>query len=392
MTEYDFAPRKSIRKAKKDGIKNLLVSSVEHATRNYFGKYILNYLLKNNIVTTISRKELHQDAKQNYFQLKNPNEPLPFISVIENGRIFLESGLIMTEDFKIIEESVGGTSKTQRKILAALSRQLFYSGFYIKKLPFGPDSVSADELGIAGPVVAPSKIYPNYFHWMIGSAPQIQYIQAYENHFDKEVTILIPAGVPSFVDETLNLLNCPSSSIRRLKRPVHDVEEVLVPSYTGHQHRDFNWLANTIMENTGDKNEYSGDVDQNDQNNIYISRANAIERRVVNEEEVVDMLSDYGFLCYSLEERTVAENACLFNNADVIVGPHGAGLTDMIFSDDATVIELFGYQSVQQKPVYRRLADTVGVNYKCLHCDHDSVDIIVDVDQLEEQVINALNR
>jgi capsular polysaccharide biosynthesis protein len=38
---------------------------------------------------------------------------------------------------------------------------------------------------------------------------------------------------------------------------------------------------------------------------------------------------------------TVAEQVRLFSSADAVVGPHGAGLTNVIWGDDLTVFELF---------------------------------------------------
>lgn len=386
----DFSLRKVIRKTESDGFNTFILSLLEHLTRNYYGSYLIEYILKYGIVKTISRDELKQYSRETVTVLNDNDNLLPFVSVIENGRFYPESGLILSEDFEIIEESVGGPLKPQRNILVALSRELFFSNYSTKKHFFEPDSVSAQEATITGPVVTLTSIYPNYFHWMAVAVHRLQYAQAYADRRNEKVTILISAEAPPFVEETLELLNCPSSSIKQINKPVHGIQEVLIPSHTD-QHRDFDWLTDTILENAR-ASELSGDRSHREQNNIYISRANAIERRVVNETEVIDMLSQYGFSSYRLEERTVAENARLFADADVIVGPHGAGLTDIIFSDDAAVIELFGYQSVEKKPAYQKLSNITGLDYEHMQCTPDSVDMIVDVDELEERVVNALNK
>jgi hypothetical protein len=389
MIKPDFALRKAIRKIKSDGVISFILSSIETLVRNYFGEYIINYLINNSIIRTVSREELQQNSVENVNVLNNSDELLPFVSVIKNGRFFPCSGLILTENFEIIEESVGGQVKSRRNILAALSRQVFFSGSHIKELFSETDAVLAENLSITGPVAAPTMIYPNYFHWMAVAVHQVHYIQSFEEIQNKKVTILIPAEAPPFVEETLKLLNWPSSSVKYIERPIHGIQEFLIPSHTD-QHRDFEWLTNTILENVC--TEENSEEESDNGNNIYISRANAVERRVVNEKEVVDMLSQYGFSSYRLEERTVAENVRLFANADVIVGPHGAGLTDIIFSSDATVIELFGYQSVEKKPTYKKLSDIIGVDYESMQCTANSVDMIVDVDELENRVSDALDK
>ncbi len=75
---------------------------------------------------------------------------------------------------------------------------------------------------------------------------------------------------------------------------------------------------------------------------VYISRTNSNNRHIENEQEFVEELSHLGFRAYVLEEMSVAEQVELFSRARVIVAPHGAGLTNMIYCKQPRVIELFG--------------------------------------------------
>jgi capsular polysaccharide biosynthesis protein len=118
-------------------------------------------------------------------------------------------------------------------------------------------------------------------------------------------------------------------------------------------------------------------------NNVYVSRSGAVERRVLNENEVMNVLSEYGFERYCLENQSLSENVQLFSQADLVVGPHGAGLTDIIFANDCTLLELFG-EKVKQP--YELLAETLGVNYEPMYCQADSADVVVDTEQLELRV------
>lgn len=96
---------------------------------------------------------------------------------------------------------------------------------------------------------------------------------------------------------------------------------------------------------------------------IYISRAKAGWRKVVNERELMQTLRRHGFQRYFLEDLSSQEQIQLFQEAEVIIGPHGAGLANVVFTPPgATVIELgtvyrpFGY--------FHRL---------CSQCDHKLV-------------------
>jgi capsular polysaccharide biosynthesis protein len=193
------------------------------------------------------------------------------------------------------------------------------------------------------------------------------------------VTLLISADAPPFVDETLDLLDWPDSRIVRADHESYRVSELLVPSFPDRRSMDFEWLREEVLRSVSDHSPES-------ETNIYVSRANGVERRVVNEDEVMDTLREFNFECYLLEERSLAENARLFANADIIVGPHGAGLTDIIFAGDATLIELFG-QKVKQP--YKLLAEAVGVDYEPVHCMPESTDIVVDIEELSERIVQA---
>ena len=77
---------------------------------------------------------------------------------------------------------------------------------------------------------------------------------------------------------------------------------------------------------------------------IYIDRRNASNRRVVNSDAVEDVLRKHGVAPVLLEEKTFAEQIEIFANASLIVGQHGAGQANAIFSPPGTqIVELMGY-------------------------------------------------
>jgi hypothetical protein len=76
--------------------------------------------------------------------------------------------------------------------------------------------------------------------------------------------------------------------------------------------------------------------------NVFISRSDAPQRRILNEDEVFERFKPYGFVRYELSKLSVAEQILLMNNAEIVVGEHGAGLTNILFCNQNTlVIELF---------------------------------------------------
>ena len=74
---------------------------------------------------------------------------------------------------------------------------------------------------------------------------------------------------------------------------------------------------------------------------FYISRARAKSRRVSNEEQLLPMLKSFGIEIVHAEAMPIAEQAALFRNARLIVSPHGAGLSNMLFSRRTSIVELY---------------------------------------------------
>jgi capsular polysaccharide biosynthesis protein len=311
----------------------------------------------------------------------------PFVSTVEGGYILPETGLVLTPDFKIIEESTASPNRARQATMAALSRQLFFGDFPLRQLLFATSTVRVADSNFTGPVAPLIPRYQNYYHWMITELPKIRYLIMYEKQCDEEIILLVPESSPRYVAETLELLNWPTSRVAYIKDPAHIVQNLLIPSWSIGP-TDYSWLSKNILKSISNRS--TGITEPSTTgNNVYVSRANAIERRVVNEDEVMDVLSQFGFSRYLLEERSVAENASLFANADIVVGPHGAGLTDIIFSSDATLVELFG---AKVKDPYRRLAADVGVEYESMLCHPDSSDIVVDTDALADRISTILEK
>ncbi|ADB61817.1 Capsular polysaccharide biosynthesis protein- like protein [Haloterrigena turkmenica DSM 5511] len=376
MISTEFASRKLRRKFAADGVRESIVAAGDLLTRKRLGRPVFDPLVEHGVVRTVSRDTLESVASETVTVPGDDEEQSPpFVALIENGRILSETGLVLTPQLEIVEESAAAPDQAQQAMMAMLSRQLFYGDAPLRDLLSGPRPGStrgaAGSLDIAAPLVPR---YPNYYHWIVETVPKIRYIRAFEEATGERVTLLVPPDAPPFVDETLELLEWPESRIEYATAPAYDVSRLVVPSFPERRAEDFGWLRRAVLDSAPETTPKSGD-------NVYVSRANAVERRVVNEDEVMDVLSRFGFSCYLLEEQSLERNARLFADADIVVGPHGAGLTDIVFADGCTLVELFG-DKVKQP--YRLLAATLGVSYEPMYCRAESADIVVDTTTLEE--------
>ena len=64
-------------------------------------------------------------------------------------------------------------------------------------------------------------------------------------------------------------------------------------------------------------------------------------RRLLNEEEIFERLKPYGFELIIPSTLSVAEQIAVFSQAEIVVGAHGSGFSNMMFaSPQAKMIEI----------------------------------------------------
>jgi Glycosyltransferase 61 len=100
---------------------------------------------------------------------------------------------------------------------------------------------------------------------------------------------------------------------------------------------------------------------------IYVTRGRERHSRIVtNEEDVLELLVDRGFVVVDPGAMPISEQIRAFGEAEWIVAPHGAALANLAFaSPGASAIELFAPDYVQG--CYWKLADCVqGLAYRYL--------------------------
>ena len=82
-------------------------------------------------------------------------------------------------------------------------------------------------------------------------------------------------------------------------------------------------LMERLKPNFNPQHSFEGDK-------IYINRKN--KRRLSNEEEVQEFVKNQGFKIINLEDYSLDDQAALFSQAAIIMGFHGAGLCNLVFS------------------------------------------------------------
>ena len=171
---------------------------------------------------------------------------------------------------------------------------------------------------------------PNYGHWLLLALPLIEHYRSTLGG-DADYYYL---GAPTYPYqlEALEMLG-----ISRDRALTHSISAdrllVAIADRRADYDTDNLLFADRQLEATARP---SGD------RRLFVTRSGASHRRLVNEDECVRALEDaYGVELVSTAGMSLPDEVELFRGASLVVGPHGAGLTNFVFAgSDARVVEL----------------------------------------------------
>lgn len=201
----------------------------------------------------------------------------------------------------------------------------------------------------------------NYYHTLIDNLPRLLALH-HPRLQDTEIQLLISRPLQDAEQYFLHKVLPPNVRLVMVERHLLHLPDTLVlPSFLSRQMSGFlprAWLdffrPRVLPNRERKKNQ-----------RIYISRRQSrVGRCIVNESELVAMLSTFGFKTVDLESLPIAAQIELFFDAELVVGAHGAGLTNLLFAEGATVIELHPASRVM--PHFYFLCLALGHNYRFL--------------------------
>lgn len=167
----------------------------------------------------------------------------------------------------------------------------------------------------------------NYYHWLLEDFP----VALRAREINRDVEALIPKNVPSFVLATLDQASMPFSQKRGMVR----VPNLIVPTRSEdsgwHRRSDLDLIRNSVGV---------ASPSRTNQKKLYISRRFS-NRAFENEKQIEDFLLRRGFDVLYLERLSFSAQTELFSSAEIVVGTHGAGLSNIVFANQqARVIEI----------------------------------------------------
>jgi capsular polysaccharide biosynthesis protein len=223
--------------------------------------------------------------------------------------------------------------------------------------------------------------YGNYYHWLVDFLPRVMLLE----EAGRAANLLWPRpeklAAPGFIRESIERLGYDPDRSLSIDIGITEVGQLTIPKTPAH------WgpgLALVAQRLTAGRKPMA-DAPRR----IFISRRKASVRRVANEGAVQSVLARYGITELSTETLDFAAQINVMQRAEMIVGLHGAGLTNMLFAPrGAAVVEIGNFAQFPNADYYA-VASACGHAYWMVDARSvgegrlDRRDLEVDIDCLE---------
>lgn len=221
------------------------------------------------------------------------------------------------------------------------------------------------EIDLDAAFTACSGFNENYYHWMVLFLGQINSL--FLDSWKEEVRSSFPIILPKYMsdvqkDSALTLAEYYNLPILWLSKPVSiRIRQLILPLPM----RSGGLKPHPVISNSFKiiRNKFYriGDYPKK----IYISRSDSRNRMLVNEHELEDALAKRGYEIVRLLGMSLSDQVNIFAHAHSIISPHGAGLTNLGFSDSGTkVLEI--HMPTYLNWCFRRMSSIFGINYNFL--------------------------
>jgi len=267
-------------------------------------------------------KTPHESIRRQFQMDPFYNRPGTFVATIPAGRVWGE-GMVIAPDGRILDD-----------VSIDFGQDTIVKEWRVEKLVELDARVAV--LSTAGGGI--------FYHWLFQLLPRIELIRRAGIALEDIDYFLINDLAGRYKRDTLEAVGVSrdklllSSELRYVQ-----VRELIVPSIVLRGGCYPEWMRSFLRTTFLSDAKVARSVNRR----LYLSRGEAKYRRVLNEDAVCHVLRQYGFEIARLETLPFPEQAKLLSEAAVVVAPHGAGLSNIVFCAPGTkVIEIFAPELV----------------------------------------------
>ncbi|MBV8253527.1 MAG: glycosyltransferase family 61 protein [Chitinophaga sp.] len=220
-----------------------------------------------------------------------------------------------------------------------------------------------------------------YFHWLTDALTRWTAVEGKT----RVSLIILPERYQQipYVQASLQLLNIKAYFYNTRKRLL--VKELILPAHTAATGNYNEQIIQQLRE------KFIGKIHTTPHRKLYVSRKKAARRTIQNEIEVIALLEEQGYEIHCFEDYHFAEQVALMQQAKVLIGLHGAGLTNMLFMPAGGQILELRNEGDSHNNCFFSLASALQHQYYYLTntgntADTFNVEIIVNIKRLAETI------
>ena len=219
-----------------------------------------------------------------------------------------------------------------------------------------------------------------YHHWMMDVLTRFPFLEK-SGLLPGSIDHFLVNGVDlAFQKESLLKLGIPLNKCVGIpKRRRFRCERLLVPSLAFPTSRPSREACGFLSKQLAKQESGRG------RGRLLVGRGGGVSRQVQRWGEIRTKLLSLGFVEFDPGQASLAEQAATFRGAEIVVGAHGAALTNLVFCQPGTkVLEMFGADYVN--PCYRNLCAAAGLEH------HAVVDVVEVGQPAQRELIDATRK
>ena len=214
----------------------------------------------------------------------------------------------------------------------------------------------------------------NYFHWIVEILPRL--FLSERLGVEPGLPLLVSEGLHENLYQLMDLVRSPSRPVIRLNPHLsYRVESLIYPSdvsrifdvYDRAPGLDTTYLPVSLIKAMVTAIKQRVELPATQYPKRLFVRRNSSYRLLMNQPEIEEVLVSHGFRAIDPEDLSVPEQVALFSQAEMIVGPSGAALANMLWCrENCRVLVLHSDHPFKKYPYWDALARVSGIRISYL--------------------------
>ena len=230
----------------------------------------------------------------------------------------------------------------------------------------------------------------NHYHWLFDALPRLKLL---ENVIDAIEVFIVPNQISKNQIWMLNQMGITEERLYKIT-PTEKIwfENIYITSLPGSEGFSPKWAIDFLRKSFGiTKNKKK-------EKNYYFTRRDVKTRQIINEEAIITLLLKHDFEVITMSELSFIEQIEICSNAKTIISYHGAALSNIVFSTDCTIVEIFS-PDYFRTDCYYTLANLLNLKYFYLVGENSFDekrllwgDIFLEIEKLQQTLTSFLNQ